>query len=153
MLYFAYGSNLWKRGMSRRCPQARAVSAARLPGYRLVFRGYADLRPDAENIVFGALWRLTPACLRALDSYENAPRLYRRSDVTVLTDDGALTAFTYFMNADAVRRGDAATPDPAYYGEIARGYNDWKLDPAPLRRARFAAAPEPRARRASGAEG
>ena len=139
MLYFAYGSNLWKRDMLRRCPKAQPVIVARLPGYRLAFRGYAQIVPDPKAVVPGALYRLTQADLRALDAYEEAPRLYRRIDVTVETDDGPMQAFTYLMNEDAAR-AERPQPAPAYYGEIARGYNDWKLDPATLRRARLAAA-------------
>ncbi len=138
MLYFAYGSNLWKRGMLRRCPKAQPVAPARLAGYRLTFQGYALIVPDPKGVVLGALYRLTPADLRALDEYEEAPRLYRRVDITVETDDGSAEAFIYLMNPDAAR-GLSPQPEPAYYGEIARGYNDWKLDPTVLRRARFGA--------------
>ena len=139
-LYFAYGSNLWKRGMLRRCPQAQPLTVARLTGYRLIFRGYADIAPDAGAVVTGALYRVTAACLRALDAYEDAPALYTRMEVTVETTDGPQTAFTYIMTPREGSTGMTAravgVPAPAYYGEIARGYNDWKLDPAGLRRAR-----------------
>ena len=152
MLYFAYGSNLWKRGMLRRCPKAQPVIVARLPGYRLTFRGYAQIVPDTKGIVPGALYRLTQADLRALDAYEDSPRLYRRVAVTVETDEGRLEAFVYLMNEDAAR-AERPQPEPAYYGEIARGYNDWKLDPATLRRARFTAVPEIAPRRSSAGSG
>ena len=168
-LYFAYGSNLWKRGMLRRCPQAR------LQGYRLVFRGYADLAPETGAAVIGALYRVTPTCLRALDDYEEAPRLYTRHEVTVETADGPQIAITYMMTAAADSQGKTAPaglkemtaradsrgmtaravggPAPAYYGEIARGYNDWKLDPAVLRRARAAQQPPAAPRATSGGRG
>ena len=43
MLYFAYGSNLNKQQMSIRCPKAKALGAAYIVGWRLVFRGVADI--------------------------------------------------------------------------------------------------------------
>ena len=65
MLYFAYGSNLWKRGMLRRCPQGATADLQRATAriIRLVFRGYAQTScPITGNIVVqGAIYRLTPA--------------------------------------------------------------------------------------------
>jgi gamma-glutamylcyclotransferase (GGCT)/AIG2-like uncharacterized protein YtfP len=134
MLYFAYGSNLNLRAMAHRCPRAKALTAARLEGYRLVFRRYADISPDPKGTVWGALFELTPACVRALDKYEDeALGIYRKITVTVTDDHGTRAAMAYVMNA-----GPLAPPDVAYYGEIARGYRDWKLDEALLRRARLA---------------
>jgi gamma-glutamylcyclotransferase (GGCT)/AIG2-like uncharacterized protein YtfP len=133
MLYFAYGSNLARRGMARRCPKAKPLTKARLDGYRLVFRGYIDITPDPKATVWGALYELTPACLYALDRYEDAPRLYRHVTVTVTADDGPREAMAYVMNGKTI-----APPEVAHYTAIARGYADWKLDEAPLRRARLA---------------
>ena len=133
MLYFAYGSNLNRRAMAHRCPRAEPLERARLDGYRLVFRRFADIVGDPAGVVWGALYRLTPACLRALDKYEDAPRVYRRITVNVIRDEVACEAIAYVMNA-----GPIAPPDVAYYGDVARGYADWKLDQATLRRARLA---------------
>ncbi len=133
MLYFAYGSNLNRRAMARHCPRAEAVATARLEGYRLVFRGYIDITPDKTGTVWGGLYKLTPACLHALDKYEDAPRLYRRTAIKVVTEDGPREAMAYVMNEKHV-----APPDLDHYSLIARGYADWKLDEGPLRRARLA---------------
>ena len=138
-LYFAYGSNLWKRGMLTRCPKARPYLAATLPRHRLQFQGYANVVEDPAATVSGALYRVTPACLRALDAYEDAPRLYVRKEVTVETTEGPQACFTYVLTARPPNApGAAAAPEAAYYGEIARGYDDWKLDQALLRKARRA---------------
>ena len=133
MLYFAYGSNLNRRAMAQRCPRAEAVSAARLDGYRLVFRRFADIVSDPTSTVWGALYDLTPACLHALDKYEDAPRSYRKTSVKVVRGETLVDAMAYMMNEGAI-----APPELAYYNEIARGYTDWKLDQAHLRRARLA---------------
>ena len=131
MLYFAYGANLNLRNIKRSAPSARPLCIATLQGYRLVFRGYADMAPDKSGVVTGALYEITPACVRALDTYEGED--YRKIDVKVETDDGPRQAMAYVMKA-----GDIAPPQLAYYNIIARGYADWKLDVEPLRRARYA---------------
>jgi gamma-glutamylcyclotransferase (GGCT)/AIG2-like uncharacterized protein YtfP len=131
MLYFAYGANLNLRGIKRRCPKAVPVSAAVLGGYRLEFRIYATVVPEAGGEVLGALYELTPACWRALDEYEGPE--YDKVAVTVETGEGPREATIYVLKA-----GVRTPPSVAYYGDIARGYTDWKLDPAALRRARLA---------------
>jgi gamma-glutamylcyclotransferase (GGCT)/AIG2-like uncharacterized protein YtfP len=134
MLYFAYGSNLNLRAMAHRCPRAKALTVARLDGYRLVFRRHADISPDPKGTVWGALFELTPACVRTLDKYEGeGSSVYRKITVTVTDDRGTREAMAYIMNS-----GQLAPPDVAYYGEIARGYRDWKLDEGLLRSARLA---------------
>jgi len=132
MLYFAYGANLNLRDMRRRCPQATPVSTATLSGYRLVFRLYADIVPDANGVVHGALYQLTPACVRALDAFEGEG--YSKLNVKVDTvADGPRDAMAYVLG-----KGDVTPPQLEYFTVIARGYADWKLDPDILRRARFA---------------
>ena len=131
MFYFAYGANLNLRGMKRRCPKATAHSAATLAGYRLEFRIYATIVPDKDAKVLGALYELTPACWRSLDGYEGPE--YDKISVTVETNDGPQQATAY-----ALKAGERAPPSVAYYGDIARGYTDWKLDATHLRKARLA---------------
>ncbi len=42
-IYFAYGSNLNKIQMQKRCPDSELISECYLPGYELTFRGVADV--------------------------------------------------------------------------------------------------------------
>ena len=120
--------------MAHRCPQSKPLDRARLDGYRLEFRGYVDIVRDPLGVVWGGLYRLSPACVLALDKYEQAPRLYRQISVSVVSDTGSCDAMAYIMN----KQDERISPELAYYTEIARGYTDWKLDEAPLRRARYA---------------
>lgn len=131
MLYFAYGANLNLRGMKRRCPRATPVGLATLPGHRLEFRTFITVVADSSSEVAGALYKLTPGCWRALDDYEGDD--YEKVTLRVNTSSGAEDAVVYIMR-DGVRKA----PTVAYYGDIARGYIDWKLDEAVLRRARLA---------------
>ena len=133
MLYFAYGANVNQRNLKRHAPRARAVGVARLPGYRLVFKQFADVIKDAKASVDGVLYEITPACELALDRYEDFPKLYRKATVTVDSAEGPRAATIYVMNG-----ADVAPPDIAYFNIIARGYADWKFDAKILRDARFA---------------
>lgn len=136
MLYFAYGANLNVRGMKRRCPQAQAIGVATLNGYRLEFRRFITLAPDPKGTVPGVLFELTPACRRALDTYEGAD--YSKIEVKVATAEGDAAATAYIMKS-----GERAPPTIAYYNEIARGYTEWKFDVQILRRARLAILEKP----------
>ena len=96
-LYFAYGSNLHQRQFARRCPGSQAVGRARLVGYRLAFTRYstkrkggvADVVPEPESEVWGALYEVDDAGLAALDGFEGVPRSYRRETRLVIDDSGA----------------------------------------------------------------
>jgi gamma-glutamylcyclotransferase (GGCT)/AIG2-like uncharacterized protein YtfP len=157
MLTFAYGANLEIRAMLRRCRHARVVGRARLDGFRLVFRRFADLTHDEDAAVLGGLYALSGADQHALDKYEEVPRLYGKMVLPVMPEhgDAAVPALVYFMqNPDdevstpwfdgrAVAKRKAprlAPPTPAYFAGLLRGYRDWDLDPKPLYKAKMDAA-------------
>ena len=86
-LHFAYGSNMSRALMQRRCPGARALGPARLDGWRYVVmhEGYASVAPAPGVAVHGVVWRLSPRDLAALNAYENlASGLYVRRVLPVL---------------------------------------------------------------------
>ncbi len=130
-LYFAYGSNLNRHDMLVRCPQASPGTSARLDGWRLTFRGVADIEPAEGRMVYGALWWLTPQCVSSLDRYEGAPSLYRQLLVEVETDAGPLEAMTYVMTSG----GYLGLPSEWYFERIEAGYRDWSLPVVELQRA------------------
>ena len=131
MLYFAYGANLLRRGMKRRCPAAKPLGAVLLQGYRLCFRRNADIEEHKGGVVPGALWDLTPACERALDSFEGPE--YRKITVELMHDETSVSAIAYVMS----KPGSLAPPNMTYYRDLAMGYRDWTLDEKVLRRARY----------------
>lgn len=82
--YFAYGANIVAADMARRCPAAREIGTAVVPGWRFILgrRGYATIVPDPAARVVGVLWSLTPACERTLDEFEEvAGALFRRDSI------------------------------------------------------------------------
>lgn len=117
MLYFAYGSNLDVLQMQHRCPNATPLGQAYFPGWKLVFRGVADIVPASmESLLPVGIWEITDRCLKSLDSYEGVKHgLYRRVYI-----NGMLT---YRMNSEGI-----SPPADAYFATIHRGYKDFDLD-------------------------
>ena len=93
MLYFAYGSNLNEQRVkaANRCPNARFIFKAILPGHRLVFTRNgdagncaADAIPDPSSLVWGVVYDITDSDRRQLDAHEGvAIRAYRPKEVMV----------------------------------------------------------------------
>lgn len=124
MYYFAYGSNLNKEQMIRRCPKAKPIGALVLPKARLVFRGYADVEYDESSEVHGGLWEITKDCEKALDRYEGVHRdLYRKTYIRVKVGKKVANALVYQMNADYYE-----SPPPFYLGIVRKGYKDFGLN-------------------------
>jgi gamma-glutamylcyclotransferase (GGCT)/AIG2-like uncharacterized protein YtfP len=125
MNYFAYGSNLDFNQMKRRCPSARLVGPARLPGYRLAFTylstgwncGMADIVPDPECEVFGVVYDIGKKDLAALDDYEGHPTAYRRCRVDVACDSGPLNGVLCY---EVVEKRERVRPSAHYLGIILR---------------------------------
>jgi len=119
-LYFAYGSNLSKKQMSKRCPDTVTLRPFELLGWKLVFRRTADIVPAFGQTALGALYSITPKDELALDRYEGVSRgKYRRESIRISTNNHALT---YVM---AGSRPEEA-PSTEYYGLIEQGFADWK---------------------------
>lgn len=131
VLYFAYGALLSPRRLRRHCPGATTLGRARLPDYQLAFTRYsshekggvADIVPQADADVWGALYEIDELCLPALDEYEGTPRAYRRETVLVIDDEGVeREAFAYVAN----RTGEFA-PSRQYLGILVQGAREHGL--------------------------
>ena len=129
--YFAYGANLDFRRFRRRCPGATVLARARLAGYRLAFTRYssaekggvADIVAEPGASVWGVLYDIDAASLRALDEYEGAPRAYRRETLRVVDEAGVEhEAVVYIAN----KTGDFA-PSRQYLAQITRGAREHGL--------------------------
>lgn len=132
MLYFAYGSNLNKFQMERRCPDSIPIAKVRLRNYKLVFNRVADIIESNGDIVEGAIYDVSARDIRNLNVYEGYPRLYTKVDVIVEDDSGKIyKAFAYVM----VEKG-ITPPNKHYFGIIAEGYRDWNLPTLTLNKAR-----------------
>ena len=138
-LYFAYGSNLTRAQMAKRCPTAAAVGPGVLEDYELAFRAggqgvYLTVErcPGAQTPV--GLWELGPQDEASLDEYEGFPWLYYRARLPVSytrADTGKACraeALVYIM----YKKYPLAQPGQAYVEACLRGCEDFGLDTAPM---------------------
>jgi hypothetical protein len=124
-LYFAYGSNMDRAAMRRRCPTARAVGPAKLEGHRFFvgLEGWGSVRPDGGAAVYGVLWRLRPRDIAALHVYELLHKgLYDVRHLPVRHGAQRVPAMIYRL-----RRRIAGHPRPGYTEMIAAAARGWKL--------------------------
>ena len=125
MLHFAYGSNMSRPLMRRRCPHAHPLGLAQLRGWQLIVTGdgYASVVPSKGASVHGVLWRLTPRDNAALNAYESvATGLYQRRILRVTADGRSLSALVY-----VARNGVAGRAKPGYQEILLDAAQDWQL--------------------------
>ncbi|MGB9224010.1 poly-gamma-glutamate hydrolase family protein [Mycobacterium sp.] len=116
--YFAYGSNVCVRQMTRRCPDAGDPRPAVLGDHDWLIneRGVATIEPLAGGQVHGVLWQVSDDDLDILDSAEGVPVRYRRDRLTVHTDGGPSPAWVYIDH-----RVTPGPPRPGYLPRIIDG--------------------------------
>jgi len=126
MLYFGHGSNIDRHQMMVRCPGSRFVAPARVHNYRLCFPRWSKVResaiasmePAKGEMVWGALYEITPDDLARLDMIEGfavsrdaARNESQRISVRVERPDGISgDAKTHI----AVPTENAGDPSPGY---------------------------------------
>ena len=126
--YFAFGSNMDAIQMVRRCPSAKGGEFGSLSGYALKFCGFskgwggavATIAEDDNGVVWGRVWEMSWADLKALDGFEGHPFVYRRSLMDL--DDGSKAMVYVKPVAD-----NLGAPSESYFKTIARGYQQVKL--------------------------
>ena len=132
MYYFAYASNLSRKQMSERCPDAQPKFVATLSNYKLIFAGWsrkwhggvASIKPFRGERVIGAIYELSERGLRQLDKYEGYPDIYTRVNVIVTDGFGSrMEAVTYIK----VEQSEDTQPSKEYLAIIQQGYRDWGI--------------------------
>ena len=136
-LYIAYGSNLNKEQMARRCPTARYVGTGMVEGYELKFKGrpdgaYATIDPKKGGRVPVAIWEIQPYDEFRLHQYEGYPNHYFTRNIPVKIGNHEVTGMVYIMNL----RAQANLPTQHYYDTVEQGYKDCGLDIAYLKAAK-----------------
>lgn len=127
--YIAYGSNLSKAQMARRCPDASIVGTAMLSGWRLLFKKHATLEPHPTKQTPVLIWRISAEDEKSLDEYEDYPNYYIKKELDVdmvSIHDGnrkKIEGMMYLM-ADG---HTLETPDSVYYKVISDGYLDFNF--------------------------
>jgi len=131
-LYFAYGMNTNKEEMAYRCPGARALGRAVLPGYRFEFKSFATIVPDLKESVEGVLWTITDTDESALDILEGYPEFYDKKTVSIEHNRQSYIAMTYIMGP----REKNHAPTDGYYSMVSEGYQSFGLNQQQLLEAR-----------------
>lgn len=122
LLYFAYGSNLWRRQMTARCPEHREIGAGRLNGWRWIIttRGYASIVVSEGDYVLGTVYELSVADVLSLDRFEGvAHGDYRKEMIAVDVNGQELDCLVYI---DPVAL--AGKPKEEYVARINSGIRD-----------------------------
>ena len=132
--YLAYGSNLNKEQMARRCPGAEPIGAALIHDYELVFRrGFLTIEPKEGSFIPVGIWRITAENEKALDRYEGYPRFYRKEYFNIPfwmpNDDGANEHCLAYIMQDGY---PIQAPTNEYLTICRIGYKDFGLDLDPL---------------------
>jgi hypothetical protein len=128
ILYFAFGSNLDRDQMARRCPGCRPRFPARLDDHRLAFShlslrwggGAADVIPAPGSVVWGGVYELDPGHLDQLDRYEAG---YLRIALAVRDLQGGLHRVTSYSVTD---KGEHR-PSRHYLQKILDWAERWEL--------------------------
>jgi gamma-glutamylcyclotransferase (GGCT)/AIG2-like uncharacterized protein YtfP len=113
--------------MQERCPDARPRFSAVLPNYKLVFCGWsrqwhggvASIKPFRGEKIRGAVYEVTDACFRKLDTYEVG---YTRMNVTVFDEDNQPHLTVTYVKSGQLQE---ALPSKEYAAVIKQGYRDW----------------------------
>jgi gamma-glutamylcyclotransferase (GGCT)/AIG2-like uncharacterized protein YtfP len=125
VLHFAYGSNMDRSALRRRCPTAEALGVARLEGWRFLITvdGFAGVARTPGSTVHGVLWDVRPRDLAALNAYEGlAAGLYRRVTLPVMQDGQRRAALVYLP-----RRSVGGRPKAGCLDGIVAAAQAWRL--------------------------
>jgi gamma-glutamylcyclotransferase (GGCT)/AIG2-like uncharacterized protein YtfP len=135
--YFAFGSNLSREQMTRRCPGAVVVGSATLRHFALAFAGFsmtwngavATVVPRHGTKVPGIVYRLPTGDLERLDLFEGAPRVYTRQQRLVVERRTRVSraAAVYELAAE----GTPGEPSIEYVMTLVHAYRQlgFALDP------------------------
>lgn len=122
-LYFSYSSNLSPQTMKGRHPHSLFAGLGVLKGWRWNVNSlqYGNIVPSSNNdVVYGALYFITPQDEAGLDDMEGAPVFYQKQhlEVTRINADGSETD----QRVEPLIYIDSERPDE---GEMAPEYVVW----------------------------
>ena len=130
MLYFAYGSNLHRKQMKKRCKDSVYLKKINLKDFNLTFRSKyraADIEPKKNSIVPGGLFEISKSDEKKLDVYEDFPNLYKKYYFLYYGNK----VMTYTM----VKKTMFKYPTERYLNIVKRGYKDCNLNKKYLKKA------------------
>jgi hypothetical protein len=136
-IHAAYGLNMNKNQMRRKCPDAKIIGKGFIKNYRLTFRvekrGYANIEFAERRKIPVVLWRITKTCESSLNRFEGFPGLYIKENFKVKSDGKIIKAFAYVMVKQYAET--PAKPLRYYYDTILDGYKENNIATIYLREA------------------
>ena len=123
ILYAAYGSNLNKVQMKRRCPDAMPYAGIILENWKLVFKGAADIENTNNSNLLLGLYKITRNCEKKLDIYEEYPDIYKKHYFNQKVSGKNVDIMLYVMN----NKFSYSVPSQKYFEVIKEGYENWSF--------------------------
>lgn len=125
MLYFAYGSNLWREQMIKRCPELSEIGTGLIKGWRWIVttRGYASIVKSEADYVLGTVYELSAADLRNLDHFEGVAQGNYLKEMMLVSVAGRELNFLVYID-QVVEEGRAIEE---YIARINNGIHDARL--------------------------
>lgn len=124
--YVAYGSNLNKEQMKKRCPSAEVVGISYINDYKLKYNLYLTIEKSIGSKVPVAIWKISNKDELSLDRYEGYPRIYRKEYIDVEVNNTVKKCLVYVMNEIEERKD--VLPPKEYVERCKRGYEDFGFD-------------------------
>lgn len=121
-LYAAYGSNMNKEQMIKRCLDAKAIGKGYINDWTLTMPHYANIEIKKGSKVPVFVWELLAKDEIILDRYEGYPRCYDKKELIVNMNDVEINATVYVMTDMHMKRN--IEPREGYREEIIQGYKD-----------------------------
>lgn len=128
---FAYGSNMLSARIKERCPSARPLGVAQLPGHELRWHkrsidgsGKCDVVPaGVGHAVFGVVYEIDASERAALDQAEGLGHGYDQKDAAVILNGEAVTVSIYV----ATKADPALKPYTWYKALVVAGAREHGL--------------------------
>ena len=119
--YIAYGSNMDKGQMCKRCPSAVEVCTTYIEDWRLTMPFFANIEPEQGRRTPAIVWKINANDESKLDRYEGYPEKYDKTDIIVTVNGNRISAMAYIMTDEYKKRTDKKAYD-GYEEKIRSAY-------------------------------
>lgn len=121
-LYAAYGSNMDKEQMSRRCSDAKVVGTGYLDDWKLTMPFYANIEQEKGRKTPVLIWEISEENEKKLDKYEGYPKSYSKTDIITEIDGKSVSVMAYVMTEEY--KTSKKKPRDGYREQILHGYEE-----------------------------
>ncbi|NLM06944.1 MAG: gamma-glutamylcyclotransferase [Tissierellia bacterium] len=133
--YVAYGSNLNKMQMGKRCKNPILIGTSTIKDYQLLFKfdgedSYLTIEKNKGSFVPVGIWSIDEEDEKVLDDYEDFPDLYYKKEMKLIVKDvktgeeSTMDCFVYIMDEER----PVGRPSDFYFETCLEGYEDFVFD-------------------------